>query len=148
MKLNPEELKEVVDYSVMGILLFMSVLSFAVFLERLYTLKKINIFEIFSKKELELILTKRLYILATVATNAPYVGLLGTVLGILLTFYSIGERGFKEPKEIMEDLALALKATALGLLVAIPSSIFYNYLLRKVKEKIYLWEIDREKLYS
>jgi len=47
-----------------------------------------------------------------------------------------------DTKKVMVGLALALKATALGLLVAIPSSVLYNYLLRKIKEKISLWEME------
>jgi biopolymer transport protein ExbB len=59
----------------------------------------------------------------------------------MLTFYTIGQEGFIDSKKIMVGLALALKATAVGLLVAIPSVTLYNYLLRKVKEKIALWEV-------
>jgi len=69
------------------------------------------------RKELELHLTRRLHVIATVGSNAPYVGLLGTVLGIMLTFASIGRQGLADPGQIMSGLALALKATAIGLLV-------------------------------
>ncbi len=58
----------------------------------------------------------------------------------MLTFYEIGQVGFVDTKRVMVGLALALKATAVGLLVAIPSSVLYNYLLRKAKELILLWE--------
>jgi biopolymer transport protein ExbB len=69
------------------------------------------------------------------------VGLLGTVLGIMLTFYTMGREGFMDTNKIMVGLALALKATAVGLLVAIPSIVLYNVLLRKVKVLIAQWEI-------
>jgi len=69
------------------------------------------------------------------------VGLLGTVLGIMLTFSTIGREGLADTSKIMIGLALALKATAIGLLVAIPSIIFYNLLLRRVKEIIFKWEM-------
>ncbi|MEZ0360956.1 MAG: MotA/TolQ/ExbB proton channel family protein, partial [Hydrogenobacter sp.] len=62
------------------------------------------------------------------------------VLGIMLTFYTIGQEGFVDTKKVMVGLALALKATAVGLLVAIPSTALYNMLLRKVKEKVAMWE--------
>jgi biopolymer transport protein ExbB len=93
------------------------------------------------KRSLELELTKKLYIIATIGSNAPYIGLLGTVLGIMLTFYTMGREGFIDTGKIMAGLALALKATAVGLLVAIPSVTFYNLLLRKVKVLLMQWEI-------
>ena len=65
-------------------------------------------------------------------SNAPYVGLLGTVLGIMIVFYDMGLSGNIDVKSIVIGLSLALKATALGLIVAIPSLMAYNALLRKV----------------
>ena len=88
-------------------------------------------------------LTSRLHIIATVGSNAPYIGLLGTVLGIMLTFYTLGN-GFMDTGKIMVGLALALKATAVGLLVAIPSVVLYNFLLRKVKRLLLEWDIRHE----
>lgn len=79
---------------------------------------------------------------STVGANAPYVGLLGTVIGILLTFYQIGQSGGEvDAGEIMLHLSLALKATALGILVAIPSMIFYNALGRKVEVNRLKWKV-------
>ncbi len=137
-----EYLKLLVDYGVIGVLIFMSIISVAIGIERIRYYKKIDIKNFASVKELEIDLTKGLYIIATIGANAPYIGLLGTVLGIMLTFYTIGQQGLVDSKKIMVGLALALKATAVGLLVAIPSTALYNYLLRKVKEKIALWEIE------
>ncbi len=135
-------IKEIVDYGVIGILLLMSVVSVGVALERWLFLRKVKPEEFRSKQELEVELTKGLHLIATVGANAPYVGLLGTVLGIMLTFYSIGSQGFVNTREIMVGLALALKATAVGLLVAIPSVILYNLLLRKVRVLLARWEVE------
>lgn len=74
-------------------------------------------------------ITKHLSIIGTIASNAPYIGLLGTVLAIMLTFMTMSE-GDIEATKIMSSLALALKATAVGLVVAILSQIFYNVLAR------------------
>ncbi len=137
-----ERLKEAVDYGVIGILLLMSIVSVGIALERFLFFRKVRSDEFRSKKELELELTKGLHLIATVGSNAPYVGLLGTVLGIMLTFYKVGAHGFVNTKEIMVGLALALKATAVGLLVAIPSLVVYNLLLRKVKVMLARWEIE------
>ena len=83
---------------------------------------------------------KRHATLATIGSNAPYIGLLGTVLGIMITFHTIGTQGYLDATRIMVGLALALKATAFGLLVAIPSIVFYNTLLRRVKVILLEWD--------
>ena len=85
--------------------------------------------------------TKKLHLIATIGSNAPYIGLLGTVLGIMFTFYTMGREGFLDTGKIMIGLALALKATAAGLVVAIPSIVLYNLLLRKVKVILLLWDV-------
>ncbi len=59
----------------------------------------------------------------------------------MLTFYTIGVEGYVDATKIMVGLALALKATAIGLFVAIPSIVFYNYLLRRVKVILLEWDI-------
>jgi len=120
-----EYLRYLIDYGIIGILLFLSIISVAIAIERIRYYKKVDVINFSNSKELETDLTKGLYIIATIGANAPYIGLLGTV----------------DSKKIMVGLALALKATAVGLLVAIPSVTLYNYLLRKVKEKIALWEV-------
>jgi len=130
-----------VDYGIIGVLVGLSVISIAIGIERLSYYRRVELSTYKHAKELEIDLTKGLYVIATVGANAPYIGLLGTVLGIMLTFYTIGQEGMVDSRKIMVGLALALKATAVGLLVAIPSTAFYNHLLRKVKEKVALWEL-------
>ncbi len=135
-----EGIKEAVEYGVIGILVLMSILSVGIAIERWLFFRSVDILSYNSKQKLEIDLTRGLHLIATVGSNAPYVGLLGTVLGIMLTFYTIGAQGFVSTKEIMVGLALALKATAVGLLVAIPSVVLYNLLLRKVRVLLALWE--------
>jgi biopolymer transport protein ExbB len=135
-------LKQLVDYGIIGLLILLSVVSLAIFIERLLFIRRINIEDYKEdRKSLEIEATRRLSIIATIGTNAPYIGLLGTVLGIMLTFYTIGIEGYVDATKIMVGLALALKATAIGLFVAIPSVVFYNYLLRKVKVILLEWDI-------
>jgi tonB-system energizer ExbB, group 2 len=134
-------LKELVDYGIIGLLLLLSFFAIAIAFERWSFYRKVEVERFRTKQELEMELTKGLTFIASVASNAPYIGLLGTVLGIMLTFYTIGQEGFVDTKKVMVGLALALKATAVGLLVAIPSSVLYNLLLRKVKNLLLLWEI-------
>ncbi|MFA5074154.1 MAG: TonB-system energizer ExbB [Nitrospirota bacterium] len=138
-------LKALIDYGIIGVLVFLSIVSVAIAIERHLLMKKIKIEDFSDKKSLELALTDKLHFIATIGSNAPYIGLLGTVFGIMLTFYSMGQSGFMDSSRIMMGLALALKATAVGLLVAIPSIACYNVLLRRVKVLIMQWEIKHER---
>ncbi|PLY11298.1 MAG: TonB-system energizer ExbB [Arcobacter sp.] len=127
--MNIELLKHLVDYGVIALLVFMSFLSVWFFIERIFFYKKIEVTSYKSKKSLEIVITKHLSIIGTIASNAPYIGLLGTVLAIMLTFMTMSS-GDIEATKIMASLALALKATAVGLVVAIISQMFYNILAR------------------
>ncbi|MEW6001167.1 MAG: TonB-system energizer ExbB [Nitrospirota bacterium] len=135
-----EWLKALVDYGIIGLLIIMSIIAVAITVERYLIFRKIRVENFNDKKTLEIELTKKMHIIATIGSNAPYIGLLGTVLGIMLTFYTMGREGLMDTGKIMTGLALALKATAIGLVVAIPSITFYNFLLRKVKVLIAQWE--------
>ena len=127
--MNIETLKHLVDYGVISLLVFMSFIAVWFFIERIIFYKKINIKLYKNKKQLDVALTKHLTIIGTIASNSPYIGLLGTVLAIMLTFMTMGN-GDIDASKIMSSLALALKATAVGLVVAIASQIFYNILGR------------------
>ena len=140
-----EQIKDVVDYGVIGLLAFLSFITFFFAIERMLYYKSIKLENYTHKIALELDLSKRLATLASIGSNAPYIGLLGTVLAIILTFYIIGDQQDTiNPGEIMKHLALALKATAAGLVVAIPATVFYNALLVKVDRLLATWEIDND----
>jgi len=126
---NIETLKNLVDYGVITLLIVMSFIAVFFFIERILFYKKIDAKEYKTKKALDIALTKHLTIIGTIASNAPYIGLLGTVLAIMLTFITMGS-GAIDAAKIMESLALALKATAVGLVVAIVSMVMYNILGR------------------
>ena len=126
-------LKDYLDYAVLGVLGVMSFLMLALAMERYLYLRRVDLSLFEDAEELNLALTQNLTSIATIGSNAPYVGLLGTVLGILVSFHDMGQGGAIETGTIMLGLALALKATALGLVVAIPSIVFYNGLLRRVE---------------
>ncbi len=134
-------LRPVIDYGVLGLLMLMSVVAVAVAIERRRFYREIVLAGFKDKRKLELTLTHKLHLIATIGSNAPYIGLLGTVLGIMLTFYTMGADGFMDTGKIMIGLALALKTTAVGLLVAIPAVTMYNFLVRKAKELLLEWEI-------
>lgn len=142
-----ESIKNLIDYGIIGILMLLSILAVGIFIERYLFLRKFSIRDFTrnggTEEELEIVLTKKLYLIASIGSNAPYIGLLGTVLGIMLTFYDIGQ-GSVNVKNIMTGLSLALKATAVGLLVAIPCIFLYNFLLRRVRETIVRFREFRE----
>lgn len=136
-------LKAYLDYAIIGVLGFMSFLMIAYVIERYVYLARVDTGAFDNAHELDVALTRHLTVIATIGANAPYVGLLGTVLGILITFHDIGQGGSLETGSIMLGLALALKATALGLVVAIPAIIFYNALLRRVEVLTARWKAQR-----
>ena len=139
-----DHLKEFIDFGIIGLLIVLSILSVAIGVERYLVYRQVKAADFPNKREFEIYLTSRLHLIATIGSNAPYIGLLGTVLGIMLTFYTMGIEGFMDTKKIMVGLALALKATAVGLLVAIPAVTMYNLLLRRVKVLLARWDGPHE----
>jgi biopolymer transport protein ExbB len=134
-------LKYAVDYGIIGLLVVLSVVSVAIFVERLLFMRRLDLKEFGAdRKRLEIEVTRKLSVIASIGSNAPYIGLLGTVLGIMFTFYAIGMEGIVDATKIMVGLALALKATAIGLCVAIPSVVFHNLLARKVRVMLLEWD--------
>jgi len=126
-----EYLKEYIDYLILGSLLLMSFVSIWLSFERYFFYKGINISEYKTKNEIEVDLTTNLSTISSIASNAPYVGLLGTVVGVMVVFYDMGQNASLESSVVIIGLSLALKATAFGLLVAIPSMMLYSAFLRK-----------------
>lgn len=135
-----EGLKLFIEYGILGFLLFLSFITIALGIERLLHYKDINISHFDSRQDVEMDVTKNLTIISTIAANSVYIGLLGTVLGIMLTFSSLGETGLIDSKTIMQSLSYTLIATAAGLLVAIPAIVIYNLLARKAETIIARWE--------
>lgn len=136
--------KEIVDYGIISILGAMSFLSVWFYFERLIFIKQLTLKNYKHKEQLEIDLTNNISIISSFASNSVYIGLLGTVFGIIITFLAMGESGNIDVKIIMSSLGLALKATAMGLIVAIPSMMFYNHLARKIEVKLSLWDIEQK----
>jgi len=90
-------------------------------------------------------LEEGLPILASLGSNAPFVGLFGTVLGIIEAFAALGGAGSQSgAASVVGALAEALIATAVGLLVAIPALVAYNYFSSRLKRAIAESEIIRD----
>lgn len=78
-------------------------------------------------------LEKGLSFLASISNAAPFVGLFGTVTGVLHTLYGLGDQADLGIAKLAPNLSIALIATAFGLFVAIPASVGYNYLRNRAR---------------
>jgi biopolymer transport protein ExbB len=76
---------------------------------------------------------KNLIVLGTLGNNVPFVGLFGTVLGVINAFQHLATKAANAEQETLSNIAEALSATAIGLLVAIPAVIAFNYFSRRVR---------------
>jgi biopolymer transport protein ExbB len=132
------------DYGVMGILVLMSIVTLWLFIERMIFYKSVRTDDYEYRDNLELDLTDNIGVISAIGSNAPYVGLLGTVTGIMITFYTMGDVGAVDAKQIMVGLALALKATAMGLVVAMPAIVTYTIVLRKVERILTKFDVEQE----
>ncbi|HEG6005315.1 TPA: TonB-system energizer ExbB [Campylobacter jejuni] len=127
-----EFLKDYIDLIIFLILGIMGFIAFWCVVERMLFFRKINFKNYENQEQFDDAISENLTTIYIIYSNAPYIGLLGTVIGIMVTFYEMGLAGNIDVKSIVVGLSLALKATALGLLVAIPALMAYNALLRKV----------------
>jgi biopolymer transport protein TolQ len=91
-----------------------------------HTLRKASMAEM---KELE----SQVSFLATVGSTSPFIGLFGTVVGIMSSFEQIGSKGSASLATVAPGIAEALVATAAGLLAAIPAVIAYNYFSNRIR---------------
>ena len=125
-------LKGYLDITIFGVLALMSFFMLAYAVERVLFFARVEVSDFADPHGLQVALTRHLTVLASIASNAPYIGLLGTVLGILITFHDLSSGAELSASAVMLGLALALKATAAGLVVAIPATLIYNGLVRRV----------------
>ena len=78
-------------------------------------------------------ISARLWILDTIITAAPLLGLLGTIFGIMQTFTALSEGGVSDPAEVSRGIGLALTATAIGIAVALVGLVGHNVLNRRAQ---------------
>lgn len=127
-----EILQKYADLIIFSVLALMAFGALYCVIERLLFLRKARPQNYATQEDFDEALSENMTLLNSIYSNAPYVGLLGTVVGIMLTFYEMGVSGQIEVKSVLIGLSLALKATALGLLVAIPALFAYNLLYRRI----------------
>lgn len=128
------------DVGVFSVLGLMAVVWLWVLFERLLFLSAVDVHTYRTAGTLQLALTRNITLMNTVAANAPYIGLLGTVLGIMVALYDVGMAGSMDPSKIMVGLALALKATAAGIMLAVLGMVSVNLLMRKVDVLTIRWQ--------
>jgi biopolymer transport protein ExbB len=87
-----------------------------------------------SREKLQL--ERRVSILGTLGNNAPFIGLFGTVLGIIKAFNDLSENQQAGAQTVMRGISEALVATAVGLMVAIPAVLAFNYFMRRVRTTV------------
>ena len=86
--------------------------------------------------------------LSTISTIAPLLGLLGTILGMIQSFAVISIVGSGKPTVLASGIANALLTTACGLIIAIPSVIFYNYFVNIINNRILFMENFSNEIYE
>ena len=89
-----------------------------------------------AKSAAKLKLERNLAFLGTLGNNAPFVGLFGTVIGVIKAFHDLASKKGQGPEAVMGSLSEALIATAVGLLVAIPAVAAFNYFQRRVRARL------------
>ena len=84
----------------------------------------------------KLLMERRLGILGTIGANAPFIGLLGTVIGIIRAFHALDASGGQVSTALMAEIGEALSATAVGLFVALPAVALFNFFSRQIAGRI------------
>ena len=97
-------------------------------------------------KEERLKLERYLAILGTLGNISPFIGLFGTVIGIIKAFRDLAASGTGGPSVVAQGIAEALVATAAGLVVAIPAAILYNYFMGRLKRLTVEMEVASARL--
>jgi len=135
-------LKTWLDVAVFSVLGVMSVIWLWASLERWWFYRRLQgrLMQFVTPESLRIALTQNLTFIGSVAANAPYVGLLGTVLGVLVAFFDLAQGGKFDTAAVMMGLAFALKATAAGIALAIVAMFSYNAMHRQVEVLTWRWQ--------
>jgi biopolymer transport protein ExbB len=84
----------------------------------------------------KLAMERWLAVLGTVGSNAPFIGLLGTVIGIIRAFHALDASGGQVSTALMAEIGEALSATAVGLFVALPAVVLFNFFQREIASRV------------
>lgn len=136
---------EWLDVAIFSTLGAMAVVWLWTLFERWLFLGRVDVLRYDTLGSLQLALTRNMTLMSSIAANAPYVGLLGTVLGIMVALYDVGMANKLEPGKIMVGLALALKATAAGILLAVAGMMSVNMFMRRIDVLTVRWQDAQER---
>jgi biopolymer transport protein ExbB len=109
---------------------------------------KTQIMELMNAARMEgrLKMERFIMVLGTMGTICPFLGLFGTVIGIIKAFHDLAVSGSGGPSVVAAGISEALVTTAAGLAIAVPSVILYNYFMKKVKHILAVMEIGQVKI--
>jgi biopolymer transport protein ExbB len=103
-------------------------------IERLHWPKEENVDSLQTRARHEIVKLERgLVVLEIIVGIAPLLGLVGTILGMMTTFENVGQMGLDDAARLANGISLILKATLIGLLIAIPALIAWSYYTKKVE---------------
>jgi len=135
-----EKIKDIVEFGVLSVLAVALLVLIYLYINRKaafrFALSQLQRFE--NKTELEIELNKKMSFIYSLASNAVYIGLLGTVIGIMITLQSID---FESKKEMIASLAIPLISTAASIIVAIIGNFIYNALAADIETILRYWDV-------
>lgn len=130
-----------VDYGIIGFLIFFFVIVIVIVIERLWFFVIFCVDDYIDRCKLELVLYKWLILVVMIGLNVFYIGFLGMVMGIMFIFMDLGFVFSIDIKVIMINLVFVLKVIGMGLLVVIFVIVIYNLLVRKSEILVIKWDI-------
>ncbi len=130
--------KETLELVIIGSMVGLALIILLASIERIVAFKLISkkLDQYQMREELEIELNSKMTVLYTIATNTVYLGLLGTVGGVILAL----DQGAGDKEILMQSMSYALVATAAALVVSIPSTIAYNFLAAKIDKILLTWD--------
>lgn len=136
--MDVEKVKEVVEYGVGGVLIFSLLFLIFAFLSRAIKFRFFykNLSKFDTEEDLMLELQKGLHLVSSFTTNSVYIGLFGTVIGILVTLQNIN----LEKSKLVSSLAIPLLSTAAAIIVAIIGNFILNYLEEYASRVLILYQ--------
>lgn len=99
-----------------------------------------------ARMEERLKMERFIMVLGTMGTICPFIGLFGTVIGIIRAFHDLAVSGSGGPSVVAAGISEALVTTAAGLAIAVPSVILFNYFMKKMKQTLFIMEIGQIKI--
>lgn len=137
-----ETIKTIIEVAVVSTLVISLIVTIFLSISKQsqINLLKTQISNFKSKIKLEIELNKKMSLFNSLVSNAVYIGLFGTTLGVIITLQNVGvDKG-----KVIASLSLPLISTAISIIVAIISSFFYNHTTDKIEEILKTWDLEND----